>query len=105
MIPLLRAETRWECPNCPATHLTTEPQPHIPYHNCPGLRGILAPYVEEGTRCNVRALGREDYVGPEQGLRADADGRPVMSVITERWDGSNDCAVFPGTASATEQRE
>jgi hypothetical protein len=53
----------------------------------------------------VRALDREDYVGPEQGLRADADGRPVMSVITERWDGSNDCAVFPGTASATEQRE
>jgi hypothetical protein len=45
MIPLLHAETRWECPNCPATHLTTEAQPHIPYHNCPGLRGILAPYV------------------------------------------------------------
>jgi len=100
--PLLRAETRWECPNCPAAHVTTQAQPHIPFHPCPGLRGILAPYVQAGTRCKVEAVEREDYAGTEQGLRADGDGRPVMSVVTTRDDGQ-DCAVFPGTASAQQE--
>ena len=101
-VPLLHAETRWECPNCPATHVTVQAKPHIPFHNCPGLHGIYAPYVQAGTRCKVEAAAREDYVGTEQGLRTDDTGRPVMSVITTRDDGQ-DCAVFPGTASAQQE--
>jgi hypothetical protein len=46
-------------------------------------------------------MERADYVGAERGVRYDGEGRPVMSVITDRWDGSNDCAVFPPTATAT----
>lgn len=102
MTPLLQAQTRWECPNCPATHVTTGADVQLPFHPCPGLRGILAPYVEAGTRCKVEAQVREDYVGAELGLRTDGDGRPVMSVVTTRDDGQ-DCAVFPGTASAQQE--
>ena len=98
-IPLLDAQARWECPNCPARHVTTGPQPHLPFHNCPGLHGILAPYVAAGTRCKVEAVVREDYAGSEKGLRYDAAGRPVSSVITVRDDGQ-DCAVYPGSATA-----
>lgn len=102
MIPLLRTETHWECPNCPAQHITTEASPHIPFHECPGLQGILAPYVQAGTRCKVEAVEREDWVGAERGLRTDHAGRPVMAVITTRDDGQ-DCAVFPATASAQQE--
>ena len=101
-VPLLNAETRWECPNCPAAHVTTEPQPHIPFHKCPGLHGMLAPYVQAGTKCKVEAVTRGDYVAGEQGLRYDGAGRPIMSVVTTRDDGQ-DCAVFPGSAAAAQE--
>ena len=97
-VPLLRAESRWECPNCPATHLTITAEPHQPFHECPGLHGILAPYVPAGTRCKVEAVAREDYAGTETGLRADAEGRVISAVVTTRGDGQ-DCAVFPGCAT------
>lgn len=48
--------------------------------------------VPEGTRCDVYAVEREDYVGKEH-VQTDGDGRPIMSVITEREDGQ-DCAVL-----------
>lgn len=102
MVPLLQSETRWECPNCPATHVTAGSRAQLPFHQCPGLRGILAPYVEAGTRCKVEARDREDYAGGELGLRTDRDGRPVMSVVTTRDDGQ-DCAVFPAAASAQQE--
>lgn len=97
-IPLLHQETRWACPNCPAEHVTHLAQPHAPFHQCPGLRGILAPYVQAGVRCKVEAMTREDYVNGERVLRYDGDGRPVMSVITTREEGQ-DCTVFPGVAT------
>jgi hypothetical protein len=52
--------------------------------------------VLEGTRACVRAVAREDYVGSED-VQYDGDGRPVMSVVTERDDGQ-DCAVFAPAA-------
>jgi len=99
---LLNGSRHWECPNCPAVYVTAVAEPHIPFHECPGLRGILAPYVEAGTRCKVEAVDREDYEGSELGLRTDRDGRPVMSVVTTRDDGQ-DCAVFPAAASAQQE--
>jgi hypothetical protein len=40
---------------------------------------------------------REDYIGTQE-VPVDANGRPVMSVITERPDGSNDTIAFAPTA-------
>jgi len=40
---------------------------------------------------------REDYVAHEI-VQYDGWGRPIMSVITERPDGSNDIAVLAPTA-------
>jgi hypothetical protein len=97
---LLTPETRWECPNCPATHLTTVANPHLPFHECPGLHGALAPYVEAGTRCKVEAVPWQDYAAGQTGLRTDGDGRPISAVVTTRDDGQ-DCAVFPGTATGS----
>ena len=103
---LLATERHWECPSCGLQHVTRQHKPHVPMHPCRGLRGVLAPYVEvhgvELAKRSVRHVvnAREDYVGAEL-VRRDADGRPVMSVSTERADGSNDCHVFVPTATAT----
>lgn len=90
-------EQRWACPNCSATDRTRGESNR--FHRCPGLGGLLAPMVPEGTDCVVRAVEREDYVGREQ-VQYDAAGRPVMSVVTERPDGSNDVLVNVPTATA-----
>ena len=102
MTPLLDGRQGWECPNCPAQHVTTLAEPHAPFHNCPGLSGLMAPYVRSGTRAKVEAVERGDYVAGEKGLRY-VDGRPVMSVVTTRDDGQ-DCTVFPGIATAEKEQ-
>lgn len=91
---ILEGEQHWGCPNCPATAVTVG-QPNR-LHNCPGLRGLIAPLILDGVRCRVRAVEREDYVGRED-VRRDGDGRPMAAVLTERADGSNDVMVFPST--------
>jgi len=97
-VPVLAApERRWECPNCPAEDVTREAQPHSRFHNCPGLAGLSAPMVPAGTKAKVEAVEREDYIGAED-VQYDGNGRPIMSVVTERWDGSNDVAVLAPTA-------
>lgn len=93
---LLRPEHRWECPNCDLQEVTYDQQPHTRFHRCPGLLGgMTAPMVPAGTKAKVTAHEREDYIGDE--LVQLHNGRPVMSVITEREDGQ-DCAVFAPTA-------
>lgn len=82
---------RWYCPNCTATGVTREAKSPIRYHDCPGLHGLSAPMVLEGTKVKVTAHEREDYIGSEQAGR-------FMSVVTERADGSNDVAVFAPSA-------
>lgn len=97
----------WECPSCHRQETTSEARPHTPFHACSALRGAWVPSVEVHDNHGLAAGAvrhvvneRQDYVGREIGLRY-ADGRPVMSVTTERADGSNDCAVFPGVARAS----
>ena len=92
-VTLVVAEHRWVCPNCPATDVTHEVKPHTRFHICPGLSGLTAPMVEAGVKVRVTAREREDYIGNEKVGR-------VMSVVTERADGSNDVAVFAPTATA-----
>lgn len=91
-LPILNPEQRWQCPNCDATDVTHEAQPHTRFHNCRGLKGLTAPFVPAGTRCKVEAVEREDYVGREI-VTTDGEDRPIMAVETTRDDG-NDVAVF-----------
>lgn len=88
----LRPERRWECPNCDFTDVTYEVEAHTRFHACRGLKGLAAPMVPAGTRCQVRAKEREDYIGKEM-VQYDGEGRPVMAVETIREDG-NDIAVL-----------
>jgi hypothetical protein len=97
-VPLLVAEQRWVCPNCPATSVTHEQAPHTRFHACRGLAGLTAPMVPAGTRCKVEAVTRDDYAGGEMVTR-DREGRPVMAVRTTRDDGT-DLAVFAPCATA-----
>ena len=108
MIPVLDPTRWWECPSCGRQETTREARPHAPFHACTAQRGAWVPSVEVHNnhglaRAAVRHVvrPREDYVAGEIGLRYDEAGTPVMSVVTERADGSNDCAVFPPTARAT----
>lgn len=95
---------RWECPSCGALHTTREPRPHTPMHACPAQRGLSVPYVEAGTRARHVAVERGDYVGSEQGVAHDGEGRAVMAVRTERPDGSNDVHVFAPRATGEVER-
>ncbi|WP_150187559.1 hypothetical protein [Streptomyces venezuelae] len=92
----LSGEQRWSCPNC-TTEAVTHGEPNR-FHNCPGLKGLTAPLVLDGTRCKVEAVEREDYVGDED-VRLDGEGRPVISVVTTRDEGQ-DCVAFAATAHA-----
>lgn len=102
-IPILNPEHRWGCPSCGGMHVTHEARPHVPMHPCPALNGLTAPFAEiTGTELDLRtvrhrAVDREDYVGNEL-VQTDNTGRPVMAVVTERSDGSNDTTVYAPTA-------
>jgi hypothetical protein len=57
--------------------------------------------VLEGTQKSRHILvERGDFIGREHGISYDTDGRAIMSVVTERADGTNDCTVFAPTATA-----
>lgn len=91
---------RWYCPNCLATDVTREARIHVRYHTCPGLRYLSAPMVPVGTKAKVELHEREDYEGQDVGHTfLDSTGRPVMSIVTTRDDGT-DTMVFAPTASA-----
>lgn len=107
MVPILSVEKRWECPSCGRRHVTREPRPHSELHACPAQHGLMVPFVEvHGTELKKHSVRhvpveREDYVGTEEGVRFDSEGRAVMAVRTERADGSNDCHVFATAATAS----
>lgn len=104
MTVLLKPEQHWTCPNCVATDVTYETDPHTRMHACKGLKGLTAPMVPDGTKCKIEAVERGDYVKQEI-VTKDGEGRPIMSVVTTREDGQ-DCAVYAplATASAREVR-
>lgn len=99
MTLLLRPVHRWYCGHCPQTDVTHDPQPHSRMHTCPGLRGLTAPFIAVGTKAKVEIHEREDYIGSEV-VQLDPElGRPVMSITTERADGT-DAIVFAPMATA-----
>ena len=97
MILLEPPVTRWECAHCTFRDVTRVAGPHSRFHPCAGLGGITAPMIPEGTAAKVVAVEREDYIGGED-VQYNAAGRPIMQVLTERSDGSNDVIVFAPTA-------
>lgn len=96
-ILLLRGDQHWVCPNCTTT-VVTRGMPNR-FHDCPGLKGLQAPMVLEGTACKIEANERDDYIGKEVAT-VDGDGRPMMNVITTRDDGQ-DCTVYAPLAKVT----
>ena len=86
----------WDCPNCESWATTVDAK--TPMHRCKGLAGLMVPLVRHGIACKVEAVERGDYVAREL-VQTDANGRPVMAVVTTRDDGQ-DCTVFPPTATA-----
>lgn len=88
---------KWYCPNCKLEDETTETRPHTRFHACPKLHGLTAPMLPQGVKAKVETREREDYVGTEKVL-VNANGRPIMSVVTTRDDGM-DAIVFPPTAT------
>ena len=93
--PIIRAHFHWHCPKCGAERITHESRPHTPLHPCGRLGGLEVPMVRMGTKAKVEVREREDYVGDE--VVRIHDGRAVMSVVTEREDGT-DVAVFAPVA-------
>ena len=93
--------TDWYCPQCGKTDQTNEARPHSRFHICPKLRYLSTPLVRAGTKARVVLHEREDYVNGESVQLDPERGRPVMSLVTERADGSNDVRVFAPTASST----
>lgn len=91
---------RWDCPNCESWATTVDDK--TPMHNCAGLAGLLVPLTAHGTSRKLEVIERQDYVGAEQ-VQTDANGRPVMAVVTTRDDGQ-DCTVFAPTAHGKKER-
>ena len=98
MTALLRGDHLWVCPNCKAQDVTHEARPHTRFHACAALHGLAAPMVKAGDRVKISIREREDYVGNE--IVTTVAGRPIMSVVTERSDGSNDVVVYAPAATA-----
>lgn len=95
-VVLVPPPRQWECPHCWERDVTPWDAQNR-FHDCPALAGITAPMIPAGSGARVRTVEREDYVGTED-VQYDDNGRPIMSVITERPDGSNDTIVFAPTA-------
>lgn len=87
----------WYCPECGLTE-RTKPLPNR-WHQCARLHGLTAPLVRKGIAAKLEARLREDYVGGELVQTAPEDGRPYMSIVTTRDEGT-DAVVFAPTATA-----
>lgn len=99
MPALIDAYQDWYCPNCKQTERTRPlPANASRMHPCPRLHGLTVPFVMAGTKAKVYAREREDVVGNEKVQTAPDDGRPYMSVVTER-DHGQDAVVYAPTAT------
>jgi len=97
-VPLLAVVHDWYCPNCGLTDQTREALPHSRYHTCPKLRFLSAPMLPVGTKAKVELNERADYVNGDN-VQLDPElGRPVMSIVTTR-DNGTDALVFAPCAT------
>lgn len=89
--------TDWYCPACGQTDQTREAKPHTRFHVCPKMHGMTTPFVQKGIAAKLEARERDDYVGAEI-VQTDDRGRPIMSIVTTR-DNGTDTVVFAPTAT------
>lgn len=90
----------WWCPSC-TTEARSSPAAVGPDHHCRGLHGLivaLRPEAERGTAVEHRVNLREDYVAGAEGIPADDQGRPVMSVTTKHGDGQEALIIYAPAA-------
>ena len=93
-------KTWWKCPSCQATDVTERTDAHSRMHSCPAFNGMTLPMEQVADPSSKptsrhREIEREDYIGDEVGV-----GR-IMSISTDRPDGSNDLVVFAPTATVS----
>jgi len=60
------------------------------------MRGLVVPMVRAGVKSKLEIVERGDYIGKEK-VQYDGEGRPVMSVVTTRDEGT-DCTVYSPVA-------
>ena len=73
-------------------------------HQCPKLRGLVAPMMREDVQCEVVLNEREDYIGTTQVQRDPERKRPVMNMETRYADGHTDLTVFAPAATVSIRR-
>jgi len=101
---ILNPSFNWECPSCGEQHVTHEAKPHTPLHPCKRQAGLSVPYapvapgLEKLKKHSVRHVinEREDWIGDE--MVQYHEGRPIMNLVTDRADGTNDIRVYAPTA-------
>ena len=91
----------WYCPSCGLTDRTNDPRIAMPMHPCPKLRGLMTPMLEQGTAGKIELREREDYIGDDLVQRDPEMGRPVMSMVTTRDEGT-DARIYVPTATNKE---
>ena len=102
MIPILAPAYRdWYCPSCGLTDRTNDPRIAMPMHPCPKLRGLMTPMLEQGTAGKIELREREDYIGDDLVQLDPEQGRPVMSMVTTRDEGT-DARIYVPTATNKE---
>jgi len=90
----------WHCPECGKT-ARTQPTPtrSATMHQCPKLRGLIAPMVRANVRASIVLHEREDYVKREAVQLDPERRRPVMSMETRYDDGHTDLVVYAPAAT------
>ena len=73
-------------------------------HQCPKLRGLMAPMFREDVQCTVVLNEREDYVGSADVQLDPERKRPVMNMTTEYADGHTDVVVYAPRARLVARR-
>ena len=73
-------------------------------HQCPKLRGLVAPMMREDVQCEVVLNEREDYIGTTQVQLDPERKRPVMNMETRYADGHTDLTVFAPAATVSIRR-
>ena len=95
----------WRCPECGKTARTGQvPAKSTTMHQCPKLRGLVAPMVRENVKAEIVLHEREDYIG---GTRVQLDPerkRPVMNMETRYADGHTDLVVYAPAATVSTRR-
>ena len=101
----LELVTDLACPNCGKTaQVRNLVLKSARMHQCPKLRGLIAPMVRASVSAEIVLHEREDYVGKTNVQLDPERKRPVMSMETKYDDGHTDLTVFAPSATVKIRR-